>query len=45
MLVVLELSHCLVKDRMTGKKFMKITKEKTDELQKGIRDDERFDRE
>ena len=36
MVVVLELSHYLVKDVMTGKKFMKMTKEKNDELQKGI---------
>ena len=43
MVVVLELSHCLVKDVMTGKKFMKMAKEKTDKLQKGILDDERFD--
>ena len=36
MAVVLELSHCLLKDRMTKKKFMKMPKEKTDELQKDV---------
>ena len=45
MVVVLELSCYLVKDRMIGKKFMKMKKKKkTDELQKGIWNDEQFDR-
>ena len=36
MIAVMELSYRLVKDRMTGKKFMKMTNEKTDKLQKGV---------
>ena len=42
---VLILSHHLTIDKLTGRKFWKIKREKIDELQKGAWDDERFDRE
>ena len=42
---ILVVSHCLTKDRLTGRKFWKMTKEKTEELQNSAWCDERFDRE
>ena len=42
---VLVVSLCLTKNKMTGRKFWKMRKEKTEELKKGVWDDERFDRE
>ena len=38
-------SHYLIIDKMTGKKFLKMRGEKIEKLQKGAWDDERFDRE
>ena len=35
MVAILVLSHRLVKDKMTRRNFMKMRREKTDELQKG----------
>ena len=37
-------SRHLARDKLTKRKFMKIRREKTDELQKSILDDGRFDR-
>ena len=42
---VLVVSHHMTKDRMTGRKFCKMTKEKTEELQNGAWHNKRFDRE
>ena len=36
LVAVLKVSHHLVKDKMTGRKFMKMRREKTEELQKGV---------
>ena len=38
-------SHCLTINKLTGKKFWKMKREKTEDLQKGAWDDERFDME
>ena len=43
-MTVLEISHCLAKHRITGRKFFKMRREKTEELQKGAPNDERFDK-
>ena len=42
---VLVVSHCLTKDRLTGRKLWRIKKEKTEELQNNTWSDERYDRE
>ena len=42
---VLEIYHHLARDKLTGRKFMKMRGEKTEELQSGAWDKERFDRE
>ena len=44
-MIVLLVSHWLTKDKMIGKKFWKIKREKNEELQKSAWDDKRFDRE
>ena len=41
---VLVISLCFTKDRLTGRKFWEMTKEKTEELQNSARSDERFNR-
>ena len=41
---VLIVSNCLTIDKLTGRKFLKMRKEKTEELQISAWDDERFDR-
>ena len=38
-------SRYLAKDTVTGRMFLKMRRGKTEELQKGASDDERFDRE
>ena len=43
-MTVLVVSHCLVKDRMTGRKSIKMRREKTEELQKDAWDNARFNR-
>ena len=45
LVAVLEISHCLARDKLTGRKSMKMRGEKTEELQSGAWDNERFDRE
>ena len=44
-MTVLVVTRYLVKGRMTGRKLLKMKREKTEELQSGAWNNERFDRE
>ena len=44
MVAVLEISHHLARDKLTGRKSMKMREEKTEELQRGAWDNKRFDK-
>ena len=45
LVAVLEISYRLARDRITGRKFMKMIGKKTEKLQKSAWDDKIFDRE
>ena len=44
MVKVAIVSLCLASNKLTRRKFMKMRREKTEELQRGAWDNERFDR-